>query len=105
MLEEKIAEQFAKMLMFSTQDQWGNTQKSPVESALDKFVKDNEEELIKQVLKVLTVEKIAEEVAKKLEENIKYLYGPSYTADEIKKSLKSEIGQHLAKKIADDLKI
>jgi len=105
MLEEKIAEQFVKILLVPTTDQYGNQKPSPVTQGIEQFVEENKSKLVEEVLKALTVEAIAKEIAERLKDYIKGIYMNSYDREQVIKSLKAEIGKHLAEKIAEDLKI
>lgn len=105
MLEEKIAEQFVRGLLMPIVDQYGFSQDSPVKQALTQFIKENKDKLLAEVLKVLTVESVGKIIADQLKDSIKGIYGSGYDREKIFTDLKSKIGEHLAKKISEDLKI
>ena len=104
-LEQAIAEQLCKVLLKEEVDMYGNISHSIVSKSLKKYADDNKDLILKEILKTLTVEKIAEEISSKLKDVIKGIYGSSYEREHIFKDLKGEIGKHLAEKIANDLKI
>jgi len=105
MLEDAIAKELIKVITEPRPDQWGNIQPSIVSDALAKYVENNKEVLFEKIAETFDSDKIAELISEKLEDVIKGIYGSSYERDLIKSGLKDKIGEHLAKKIASDLKL
>lgn len=104
-MEKEIAKYFAEMLLKDQIDQWGNIQRSPVRQAIDRYVADNKEKFLEEVIKVLTVEKIAESMSGQLLDIAKKIYGSNYQRESIVENLKSKVAEFMAKKISEDLKI
>lgn len=104
-MEKAIAESFAKMLLVDQVDQWGIVQPNPVRQALAQYVEENKDKFFLEVLKTVTVEKIADAMSDRLLEVAKGVYGSSWDREQIIKDLKSKVAEHMSKKIAEDLKI
>lgn len=103
-MEEKLYEALAKVLLQSSQDQWGNIVQSPLSSALQKWGDENKLKIADIILSKLTVEKLADEVEKRVKDAIsigstdRYLSG--YDRENYQKKLNDLILDKVATMLA-----
>ncbi len=97
-MEKELYKALALVLLESRRDQWGNEIQSPLAQAIEKWARENREEIAEVIIKKLGVKELAEQLSKNIAEKLlsSSAYTTNYDGDSLKKLTLDKVAQALA---------